>query len=79
MLGKHSFGPNLDLVINNNPTICVWGVMYVVMKYKNLNLVLCPQGNNHLLKRKSVKCEKNSKIDLIPISDKLNDTESKFP
>lgn len=78
MLGKYSYETDFNLV-SSHPTICVSGVIYVAMKYKSLKCIVCPQGTNNFVEKKTYKCEKNSKIGLIPISDKLNDTESKLP
>lgn len=54
MFGKYSFGTNFDLAINH-PTVCVGGVMYVEMKYKNLKWMVCPQGTNNLVEKKTYK------------------------
>lgn len=51
-------------------------MLYVVIKYKNLEHVLCPQGTNDPVEKLTYKMWKKSKIDLIHINDKLNDTDT---
>lgn len=57
MLGKYSFENNFNLV-SSHPTICVSGVIYVVMKYKSLKCIVCPQGTNNLVERKPINVKK---------------------
>ena len=54
MLGKHSLGLSFDLVASL-PAICVRGVIYVVMEYKDSKHVFSSQGTGHLVEKQTYK------------------------